>query len=143
MSNTTPGVRVMEKKSPPSQVSIINHRPKVLIGVTGSVAAIKGPELAVRLATDLNANVRILLTHGGANFWTKSGAYNEKAWNEMTELCQEAGHSTSKKDDDRDGGTISIYCKYTPLDRLWRQASVFFWRLGDDSRKCTNKLCRS
>ena len=100
----------MEKKSPST-----NHRPKVLIGITGSVAAIKGPELAVRLATELNANVRILLTNGGANFWTKSKAYNEKMWNKMTDLCQKEGHPARKSDDDRDGGSISIYCRYTLL----------------------------
>ena len=32
---------------------VMNRRPRVLLGVTGSVAAVKGPKLALRLAKDL------------------------------------------------------------------------------------------
>jgi phosphopantothenoylcysteine synthetase/decarboxylase len=87
--------------------NIIPPRPQnnILIGITGSVAAIKGPELAVRLAA--NANVRILLTQGGANFWSKAKDYNATAWNQMTELCQQSNNGNPNTA----RGGISIYCK--------------------------------
>uniref|UniRef100_A0A7S1D871 Flavoprotein domain-containing protein n=1 Tax=Cyclophora tenuis TaxID=216820 RepID=A0A7S1D871_CYCTE len=62
------------------------RRPRILLGVTGSVAAVKSPEIAVRLHRDLNADVRILLTSGGDNFWNKAQDYDGTAWNEFREL---------------------------------------------------------
>ena len=43
--------------------------PHILLGITGSVAAIKGPELALSLAQSLHAKVIVVLTKGGTNFW--------------------------------------------------------------------------
>ena len=57
----------------------------ILLAVTGSVAAVKSPELAVRLVRDFDANVRVLLTIGGRNFWEKAQAYNPKLWESMRE----------------------------------------------------------
>ena len=56
------------------------RRPRILLGVTGSVAAVKAPEIAVRLSREVKADVRVLLSRGGRNFWDKSGDYNEKFW---------------------------------------------------------------
>jgi hypothetical protein len=52
----------------------------ILLGVTGSVAAVKAPELAVQLVEELGAQVRILLTEGGKNFWGKASQYDAEAW---------------------------------------------------------------
>lgn len=74
------------------------RRPRVLLGVTGSVAAVKSPELAVRLTRDLNADVRVLLTAGGSNFWTKAQAYDQIHWNELQKLLrQDASQETEGK----------------------------------------------
>ena len=58
-------------------------RLNVLLGITGSVAAIKGPEIAVRLVEEAHVNVRVLLTQGGKNFWTKANEYNPQYWKEF------------------------------------------------------------
>ena len=58
-----------------------NNNNNILLGITGSVAAIKGPEIAIRLKLELGLNVRILLTKGGEYFWNKSKDYNSYYWN--------------------------------------------------------------
>jgi hypothetical protein len=63
-------------------------RPRVVLGITGSVAAIKGPELAVRLSLELEVDVRVLLTRGGHNFWGKAQEYNPSYWNQLQELTR-------------------------------------------------------
>ena len=62
------------------------RKPKILLAVTGSVAGIKGPELAVRIHQDCNATVRVLLTKGGKKFWDKAKDYNRHYWDAMIEL---------------------------------------------------------
>ena len=59
---------------------------KIILGITGSVAAIKGPELAIRLSKELDAHILILLTNGGQNFWDKAQSYNPEAWNLFSQL---------------------------------------------------------
>lgn len=59
------------------------RRPRVLLGITGSVAAVKGPELAVRLKRELDVDVRVLLTGGGFNFWNKAREYDPLYWGEL------------------------------------------------------------
>jgi phosphopantothenoylcysteine decarboxylase len=54
----------------------------ILLGVTGSVAAVKAPELAVRLSK--LGTVKVLLTRGGGNFWSKAATYNPQAYQECT-----------------------------------------------------------
>lgn len=67
------------------------RRPRILLGVTGSVAAVKGPELACQLARD-GSDVCVLLTRGGENFWTKAGEYDPQSWEEFnTYLATEQG----------------------------------------------------
>jgi hypothetical protein len=39
--------------------------PRILLGVTGSVAAIKAPEVVVQLVTQCNAEVKVVLSRGG------------------------------------------------------------------------------
>ena len=62
----------------------------ILLGITGSVAAVKGPEIAVTLVKELNAEIKILLTKGGENFWgTKAKNYNPLCWKELQKNIQE------------------------------------------------------
>ena len=78
---------------------------RILLGVTGSVAAVKAPELAVRLYRELNADVRVLLTSGGKNFWTKAKDYDGKAWKEFEELR----HQSTEEQQHQSG--IKVYGK--------------------------------
>ena len=78
--------------------------PHVLLGVTGSVAALKGPELAVRIAVDMGAQVKVLLTRGAENFWSKAEGYNSKSWNELKALQEESIDGNGEK-------RISIVCE--------------------------------
>ena len=74
--------------------------PRILLGITGSVASIKGPELALSLAQSLHANVIVVLTQGGTNFWYKAKDYNELKW---MEYCDFVGCSLTKDSSDDDG----------------------------------------
>lgn len=62
---------------------IHRRRKQIVLGITGSVAAIKGPELALALWKELDADVRILLTRGGENFWDKANSYDPISWKEL------------------------------------------------------------
>lgn len=62
------------------------HKRRILLGVTGSVAAIKCPELAVRFCREQNAHVKIILTQAGEHFWHKSADYNPTAWQEFQSI---------------------------------------------------------
>ena len=66
------------------------RRPRILLGVTGSVAAVKGPELACKLAREGN-DVCVLLTRGGENFWTKAGEYDPQSWEEFNSYLGSEG----------------------------------------------------
>ena len=79
----------------------------ILLCITGSVAALKGPELAYRLATSSNNNsttindnpghnnhVIVLLSQGGEHFWEKSQEYNKEMW----DLCHSLINSESNDD---------------------------------------------
>jgi len=68
----------------------------ILLGVTGSVAAVKAPEIALSLYRDLSARrkaldirVRILLSAGGKNFWQKAKEYNETVWKDLQHYLQD------------------------------------------------------
>ena len=78
----TPSKRQAEDDPPES-------RPNILLAVTGSVAAIKCPELAVRLVRECDANVKVLLSQGGKNFWEKSRGYNPQYWDQLMEEVQQ------------------------------------------------------
>lgn len=66
------------------------RRPRILLGVTGSVAAVKGPELACKLARE-GHDVCVLLTRGGENFWTKAGEYDPQSWEEFNSYLGSEG----------------------------------------------------
>jgi Flavoprotein len=61
---------------------------KILLGVTGSVAAVKSPEIAVVLC-EKGCDVCVLLSAGGLNFWEKSSTYNPEAWGRFEQLYNE------------------------------------------------------
>jgi phosphopantothenoylcysteine synthetase/decarboxylase len=102
MSNA-PATAIVAEAAGSSPGTNRRPRPNIILAITGSVAAIKGPELAVKLV-NFGANVRVLLTKGGHNFWTKAEAYNQVQWEKMHEMMQ------GGKDGDR--GKISVYRKY-------------------------------
>mmetsp|Transcript_47587 Transcript_47587/g.48426 ORF Transcript_47587/g.48426 Transcript_47587/m.48426 type:complete len:100 (-) Transcript_47587:1746-2045(-) len=62
------------------------RRTRIILAVTGSVAAVKGPEIAVRLVKELDYDVRILLTRGGEFFWRNAKDYNKQYWNLLQDL---------------------------------------------------------
>lgn len=75
-----------------------NHekrRIRVLLGVTGSVAAVKAPELVVQLCQF--ATVKVVLTSGGRNFWDKAIGYDSAAWASFLECL--------------DQGLVKVICK--------------------------------
>lgn len=69
---------------------------RILLGVTGSVAAIKAPEIAVRLVEELSkatippqnlqVQIRILLTRGGKEFWDKAAEYDPTSWERLESI---------------------------------------------------------
>lgn len=71
------------------------RRLRILLGVTGSVAAVKCPELALKLVQDYDMDVKILLTRGGSNFWTKASDYDKQSWTEIQHRLSSS--STSRK----------------------------------------------
>lgn len=81
------------------------RRSRILYAVTGSVAAVKGPEIAVRLVNEMDFDVRILLTRGGENFWSKAKDYNLQYWNILQELL------VSNREKNTDDSRISVCCE--------------------------------
>jgi hypothetical protein len=63
--------------------------PRILLGVTGSVAAIKAPEVVVQLVTQCNAEVKVVLSRGGKTFWDKAADYDPVSWERLCELLQQ------------------------------------------------------
>jgi hypothetical protein len=57
---------------------------QILLGVSGSVAALRAPEIAVQLVQESRpAVVQILLTKGGSIFWKKAPHYDPLAWSDF------------------------------------------------------------
>jgi len=54
----------------------ITRRHRVILGVTGSVAAVKSPLVALDILKEVDAEVIVLLTTSGHMFWTKAKAYD-------------------------------------------------------------------
>lgn len=80
------------------------QQPRILLGVTGSVAAVKAPEIAVRLVLELDAQVRVLLSAGGSNFWNKAKDYDKKHW----DLFQQILSASSSQRMDSSNATDSF-----------------------------------
>ena len=78
--------------------------PRILLGVSGSVAAVKAPEIAVRLVTELQAHVQVLLSAGGQNFWEKAIEYDRVNWEKLQSLISDKGAHG-------EGPRIRVHCK--------------------------------
>lgn len=102
-----------------------NRRPRILLGITGSVAAVKGPKLALRLANELKAHVKVVLTRTVEQYFWKEGkavpSYDADSWNEFHNVVVPTSSTTSptiadtNDEEDLDwrmsNGKISIHCK--------------------------------
>jgi phosphopantothenoylcysteine decarboxylase len=68
------------------------RRPRILIGVTGSVAAVKVPELCAELCKF--AQLKVVFTQSSRHFFERAADYNSAAWEEwkkvvvQPELCE-------------------------------------------------------
>ena len=103
-----------------------NRRPRILLGITGSVAAVKGPKLALRLANEVKAHVKVILTRTVEQYFWKEGkavpSYDVDSWNEFHTVVVLPTSSTTSSivadtNDEEDldwrmsNGKISIHCK--------------------------------
>ena len=96
----------------------MNRRPRILLGITGSVAAVKGPKLALRLAKEVNADVRVVLTRTVEQYFWKDGravsSYDVESWRD---LLASTSTATKIEEDREDGdscaskGRIFLHCK--------------------------------
>lgn len=94
------------------------RRPRILLGITGSVAAVKGPKLALRLADELKADVKVVLTRTVEQYFWKEGravaTYDGESWRKLLSVTSPA---ISDDGDGRDqdwrnsAGSISIHCE--------------------------------
>ena len=85
---------------------------RVLLGVTGSVAAVKAPEIALKILNLHHQRValKILLTHGGRHFWDQAKIYNKEIWQKFEAVLSEE----SQKEEPRlilIGTFYSVYIK--------------------------------
>lgn len=84
----------------------------ILLGVTGSVAAVKVPELISRLLDTFgpHISIKLVLTQGGKNFWEKAPTYNAVHWNKIKHLIeQESALRSDAQANMR--SKIQVYCK--------------------------------
>lgn len=103
----------------PTQSRHIHRRPRILLGITGSVAAVKGPKLALRLAREVNADVRVVLTRTVEQYFWKEGravpSYDAESWRDF---LASSSKSTKIEEDGEDAdrfkssnGRIFLHCK--------------------------------
>jgi Flavoprotein len=88
---------------------------RVLLGITGSVAAVKGPELILQLmdelsddndnddATTSSVEARVVLTRGGSNFWNCAHEYDPISWRRLQERL-----NASNRDNEATTGSGSV-----------------------------------
>jgi hypothetical protein len=60
-----------------------SRRYRVILGVTGSVAAVKSPLVALDILKAIDAEVIVLLTTSGQMFWMKAKTYDPCSWAEF------------------------------------------------------------
>lgn len=103
---------------------IHGRRPRIILGVTGSIAAVKGPRLALRLANELKAHVKVVLTRTVEHYFWKEGravpAYDRESWFDFESAVKLSSSSAAQDVEENDeaanwrltSGQISIHCKY-------------------------------
>lgn len=107
-----------------------NRRPRIILGITGSIAAVKGPRLALRLANELKADVKVVLTRTVEQYFWKEGravaTYDRESWMDFERAVASSSSSSftiaSRTQDDENenehsdwrstSGSISIHCKF-------------------------------
>jgi hypothetical protein len=60
-------------------------RKRIVLGITGSVAAVKGPRLALELCK-AGCDVRIVLTARGEHFWKLAETYDPESWKAVSHV---------------------------------------------------------
>jgi hypothetical protein len=84
--------------TPPVNVNKKGRGPRILLGVTGSVAAVKAPEVAVRLVLQCkNAEVKVVLSRGGKSLWDKAAEYDPVSWKHLSHLLQQPVNENGNK----------------------------------------------
>ncbi|KAL3896148.1 MAG: hypothetical protein SGARI_007248, partial [Bacillariaceae sp.] len=117
-------------------------RPRLLLAVSGSVAAVKGPEIAVRLARELQADVKILLTRGGCNFWEKAEKYNPDMWKKLNEMLMMTSNDTSSEMTNSLQKTFEFRKKKSQEEFHGSEASVEdHAREGDQPKQPVGTIC--
>lgn len=102
------------------------RRTRIILAVTGSVAAVKGPEIAVRLVKELDYDVRILLTRGGEFFWRNAKDYNKQYWNLLQDLLLLSEEKIGIKDVE-DNSLSASHLSICYADDEWKE----WQKLGD------------
>ncbi len=109
--------KVASKTPSPSNGNKLKHNVRlnnenkplqILLGITGSVASVKGPELALELAKSLHARVIVVMTVGGTNFWYKAKDYNKSKWEEYCSFMNGSTSTNVHSNDDDQSGTTRV-----------------------------------
>ena len=99
-----------------SSDSVTSRRPRILLGITGSVAAVKGPKLALRFAREVNADVRVVLTRTVERYFWKEGravpSYDIESWRDFSSATSSVAKEVDGEDVDwrSSEGRISLHC---------------------------------
>jgi phosphopantothenoylcysteine synthetase/decarboxylase len=97
----------MEERHP------LNDTCNILLGVTGSVAAVKIPELISHLLDKFGSKIaiKVVLTEGGKNFWEKASTYDAMHWNKIQQFLERS--STHRQiNEATTASKIQVYCKW-------------------------------
>jgi hypothetical protein len=113
------------------------RRPRILLGVTGSVAAIKAPELAVQIVSDYKnyyycekeqekgddtnevggCDLQIVLTKSGEYFWDRAAEYNPQAWKKFQQLSSSLQKQPSTDESSTDESNSTPPLSGIPIHR--------------------------
>jgi len=96
------------------------RRPHIILGITGSIAAVKGPRLALRLANKLKAHVKVVLTRTVEQYFWKEGravpTYDVQSWIDFERTLVTSRARDEEEEYETDwkltSGRISIHCEY-------------------------------
>lgn len=59
----------------------------IILGVTGSVAAVKAPELAIKILQEIpDAALELILSVGGKHFWDRAASYDPTSWQRLSDF---------------------------------------------------------
>lgn len=98
------------------------RRYRVILGVTGSVAAVKSPLVALNILKELDAEVIVLLTTAGQTFWTRANTYDPCSWTEFLKRSRQPGTEVNFPPTDNE---ITVYGK---TRKMLQVPSYFVWR---------------